>query len=99
MRFRQPDLLQWDLAGVQAFLDEFALPSNGEPREVELNSTGELVIVRNMPLPDAFRPDHIDLLLMVPDYPSRPPIGIYLLERNNDELIAQLRLIFNVMNR
>ena len=89
MRFRQIDLfLASDLAGIQAFLDEFSPPTNGEDREVELNSTGELVIVRNMPLPDGFVPDYIDLLLMVPDYPSRPPIGIYLLERNNGELIG-----------
>jgi hypothetical protein len=56
-----------------------------------------LVVVANFPLPDGFAPDYIDLLLMVPDYPARPPIGIYLLERDNRALIEQLRRIFNVM--
>lgn len=98
MRLRQIDLLDRDVAGVQAFIDEFDPPSNGEARVAEINSTGELVIITNFPLPDGFRPDYIDLLLMVPDYPARPPIGIYLLERDNRALIDQLRRIFNVMH-
>jgi hypothetical protein len=97
MRTRQNDLLAWDAAGIQDYLDEFDDPSNGEARQVEINSTGELLVIRNMPLPDGFRPDHIDLLLMVDQYPGRPPNGIYLLERDNGSLIGQLRRVFNVM--
>ncbi len=98
MRTRHEDLLSWDLASIRAYLDGFDRPANGEAREVETNATGELVIIRNMPLPDGLHPDYIDLLMMAPDYPIRPPIGIYLLERDNGALIQQLRRIFNVMN-
>jgi hypothetical protein len=99
MRSRQEALLEQDLAGIQAFLSEFDPPSNGEEREVELNSTGEVVICRNFPLPDdGFDPDFIDLLVLVTDYPSRPPIGIYLLEQNNRRLIGQIQGKFHVLN-
>lgn len=97
MRPRQLQLLERDLAGIRSFLADFDRPANGEARSVEINRTGELVIIRNMPLPDGFDPDYVDVLIMVPDYPSRPPIGIYLLERNNREVIDQLRQIFNVL--
>lgn len=95
------DLLEADVTGIQAFLDEFDPPANGETRFAEINDSGELVIVTNFPLPDdgGFRPDYIDLLLLVDRYPARPPIGIYVLERNNQPLIAQLRRLFSVMGQ
>jgi len=98
MRDFQMNLLARDLMGIQAFLDEFDPPANGEDREVELNSTNEAVVIRNFPLPDAYDPEFIDVLVLVPDYPARPPIGIYLLENEqNADVIGQLRRIFNVM--
>jgi hypothetical protein len=98
MRERQLELLRRDVAGIQAFLDEFEPPANGEPRTALYNDTGELVAIYNFPLPDGLDPDFVDLCLIVNDYPSRPPIGIYVLERSNRALIRQLRRIFNVMN-
>jgi hypothetical protein len=98
MRELQTTLMERDVEGIQAFLDEFPDPANGEWREAAINQTGELVLVRNFPLPDGFAPDYVDLLLMVPDYPRTPPIGIYLMEKNNRALIGQLKRIFNVMN-
>jgi len=98
MRERQIDLLERDLDGIEAFLDEFDPPANGETRTVETNAAGELVIVRNFPLPDGCNPDYIDLLLMTHQYPSAPPVGIYILENNNAEVIADLGRTFNVMH-
>lgn len=96
---RQLQLLMEDVEGIQEFLDEFEPTANGELRYVALNETGELLTVRNFPLPDHLRPDHVDLLLLTGGYPAEAPLGIYLLERNNRSLIDQLRHSFNVMER
>jgi hypothetical protein len=90
------NLLDADVAGIQDFLDQFEPPRNGEAREALLNTTGEAAIVRNMPLPNGFAPDYVDVLLIVDKYPVRPPIGIYLLENQNSALLNQLRRVFNV---
>lgn len=89
--------LAQDVAGIQSFLDEFDLPMTGEIREAGALASGEVVVVRNMPLPDGFDPDYIDLALYVPRYPGTPPIGLYVLRRNNAEVIKQLKAIFNVL--
>ena len=91
--------LQDDVALIQRFLNQFGRAQNGEWPVADINATGDLVIVQNMPLPDGFKPDYIDVLLIVDKYPAMPPIGIYLLERNNAALISQLSRIFNVMNQ
>lgn len=90
------DLLERDMEGVAAFLNEFAPPSNGELRTVEANPTGDLVWIRNFPLPDRYDPDHVDVVVLMHRYPDAPPIGLYLLENNNAETIKQLRQKFNV---
>ena len=97
MRDQQRVLLEQDIAGIQDYLDQFELPSNGEFRSADMNDSGEYVVVQNMPLPDGFAPDFVDLLLITEHYPALPPYGIYLLEKNNREVIAQLRRLFNVM--
>jgi hypothetical protein len=89
-------LLREDIAGVQAFLDEFGSCSNREARSASLNRTGEFVIVRNFPLPDAFRPDHVDVLLVVADYPGQPPTGLHILNGANANVVSHLKRIFNV---
>ncbi len=89
--------LSHDVAGIQAFLDEFDAPANGERREAAVMPSGEIVVVRNMPLPDGFNPDYVDLALYVPRYPGTPPIGLYVLRKNNAATIAQLKAIFNVL--
>ncbi|MGH8631714.1 MAG: hypothetical protein ACREU7_13250 [Burkholderiales bacterium] len=90
------DLLRQDIVGIQAFLGEFGECPSGEPRSVGLGRTDELLLLRNFPLPDGFRPDHIDLLLVIADYPGRPPIGAYVLNRNNATLLRRLEGIFHM---
>lgn len=95
---RQIELLKKDAMGIQAFLGEFDVPRNGEPRYAIVNDTAEFVAIRNFPLPDGFSPDYVDILINVLDYPATPPVGLYILERSNAGLISQIRNIFNVMN-
>ncbi len=90
------DLLRQDIAGIRAFLDEFGDCANGEPRSVGLSRTRELLLLRNFPLPDGFRPDHIDVLLVIADYPGRPPIGLYVLNDNNAALLRRLEGVFSL---
>jgi hypothetical protein len=75
-------LLHTELQLVREWLSSFE-PTPAGPREANISSTGEFLSVRNFPLPDAYNPDYIDLVLYVENYPSVPPIGIYLL---NDEI-------------
>src|SRR5215469_6231360 len=87
-------LLSREVENINKFLIEFEPPANGEERIASLGETSEFVIVQNMPLPDSYDPDYCDLMLIVSDFPATPPIGLYLL--NKDEaLIAQLRSRFN----
>lgn len=99
MFMNQNDLLKRDVEGIRAFLDEFDPPANGEPREVSIGPSGQTVSVRNFPLPDGLNPDYVDIALLLPDYPARPPIGAYLLKRNNEALLRQLKRVFNVFDR
>jgi hypothetical protein len=87
--------LNWEVTNVQAFLDRFEPPATGERRIAVLGDTGEYVVIKRFPLPDRFRPDCIDLLLLVPDYPAVPPIGLYCLNRSNGRVIEQIETVFN----
>jgi hypothetical protein len=98
MRDRQLLCLEQDLEGVASFLDEFGEPQNGEARSVEANPTGDLVCIRNFPLPEGYDPDFVDVLMLTHRYPDAPPVGLYLLEQSNAETIAQLGRKFNVLN-
>ncbi len=88
-------LLREEVALVQALLDRFERPRDGSRRTALLGDTGEFIVVKHFPLPDRFRPDHVDLLVLVPDFPARPPIGVYCLNRNNESVIAQISSVFN----
>ena len=48
-----------------------------------------------LPLPDGYAPDEIDALLLVDNFPSLPPIGLYVLNHGNDQVVTQLRRRFN----
>jgi hypothetical protein len=89
-------LLSAELALVQGWLDTFE-PCVEGPRQAILNGTNEFLAVRNFPLPDSYAPDYIDLVLFVQNYPSVPPIGIYLLnEATFADSIARIRSRINV---
>lgn len=88
-------LLAWDMAQLQEALDKgFDPMPNGLPRRVAAHPRGEFVKVLNFPLPDGYRPDAIDLLLVTTQYPGRPPFGIHVLRRNNERLLDQLQKQF-----
>ena len=87
--------LSWEVDNIRRFLDRFEAPPEGARRVVQLGDTGEFIVVRHFPLPEGFRPDHVDLLVLVPDFPATPPIGLYCLNRNNESVIAQIETVFN----
>lgn len=83
-------LLQGEIARIQSWLDRFDPPFRGGQRIATLGRTDEYVVVKNFPLPDWCRPDYMDLLLLVDQFPARPPIGLYLLNQGNEALVAQI---------
>lgn len=93
--FRKIDKLRQEVRLIQDYLDAFESPANGERRTASISQSGECIVVRNFPLPDRYRPDYIDLLLITDDYPARPPIGLYVLNKRNEALIRQIESRFN----
>lgn len=87
--------LHWEVANIQTYLNRFEFSQNRENRVAQLGRTGQFIFVRNFPLPDGYRPDYIDIMLITDEFPSRPPIGLYILNRNNKGLIGQLQEKFN----
>jgi hypothetical protein len=92
---RKLALLHWEVANIQEFLNEFELLRNGDRRKAILGHTGEFIIVRNLPLPDRYRPDYVDVLLIVDNFPDTPPIGLYLLNKGNGEVTRQISTKMN----
>jgi len=88
-------LLRWEVANLQDWLDGFYAGAGGRPRRTWLGRTGEYIVIEALPLPDGYAPDEIDALLLVDNFPSLPPIGVYVLNRGNEALVAQLRHRFN----
>jgi hypothetical protein len=86
--------LNYEISNINRYLAEFGVTARGETRAAELNATGEFIRVFNMPLPDGYRPDHCDLVLIVDDFPARPPIGLYLLNKDK-ALVSQMEAQFN----
>ena len=83
---------------VQRWLQRFAASAAG-PRGVQFIPGANLLIVRHFPLPDHCRPDYIDLLIDLNNYPSVAPIGLYLQDapqytRMIDQIAAKAH-IFN----
>lgn len=87
--------LRWEVANIQNFLDEFEAPAHGGRRLALLGDTAEYLILRNFPLPDRYQPDCLDALMLTDGFPALPPIGLYVLNRQNPRLIAQLEGRFN----
>ena len=85
-------LLQADTKKVQFFLDQFSASRNGK-RSVQIVEDGELVILKNFPLPNKYLPhDEIDLVLVTSNYPQKPPQGMHVLQsRENGKLLSQLQ--------
>ncbi len=92
---RKQSLLQVEVATIQHYLDGFETTVNGNRRTVRLGNTAEFLIIRNFPLPDGFCPDYMDILVMTDSFPAIPPIGIYVLNKDNPALLKQLCGRFN----
>lgn len=92
-RYNRGELLSWDVAEVNRFLASFEPCPNGPRRAVV--AAGELVFVQNFPLPDVYRPDQIDLTIVMSNYPDRPPYGLHVLcTDRNRAAIDQIRSRF-----
>lgn len=79
-------LLQADVRLVQGLLDEFESPANGEDRLASLTGSAQLLAITNLPLPDGYRPDYVDILIDVSRYPcsagsDRTPHGRHYFSR------------------
>ena len=85
-------LLQADMKNVQFFLDQF---EPAKRRSVHILEGGELVIIKNYPLPDKYHPDEIDLVLVTSNYPQSPPQGMHVMQSaENRALLSQLNAKF-----
>jgi len=85
--------LRWEVANLNRWLATFESQA-GRTRRAALDPTGDFIIVRDVPLPDRYSPDAIDVLLITDQYPSQPPIGLYALNRASG-VIGQLKSVFN----
>lgn len=85
---RLHELLDWEQRNVQVWLDSFEPPRAGR-RRARLHSSGQLLFVDALPLPDRYRPDEIDIVLAIDNFPSIPPIGLYALNRER-HMVTQL---------
>ena len=90
------ELLNWERNNIQTWLNAFDC---AKPARVRIEPSGETISVQNFPLPDLYRPDHIDIALIVAGFPSDPPKGLYLLRRpDNAAIINRLTKHFNVFH-
>lgn len=88
---RETALVNWWLSGFE--------PCPMGSREAFLNDTGDFIGIRNFPLPDAYQPDQIHLCIYVSQYPTVPPIGLYLATGGaNRRLIEQIKSKVNVFS-
>ncbi|MBX2808568.1 MAG: hypothetical protein KTR20_08040 [Cellvibrionaceae bacterium] len=87
-------LLKQEVKLLQGLVDEYEPMKNGRRRIVKLEADGQLLLMRNFPLPDGYTPDKVDIMLDLVNYPARPPIGMYLLTKNNQEIIQRIKTIF-----
>lgn len=78
---------------VQEFLNEYEPIGNGERREAQLTASGKLLVITNLPLPDSWNPDYVDVLI---DVSSLPVKGIYVLNDGFNGQEAALCQKFNL---
>jgi len=89
-------LKQRELARVNWWLSGFEPCALG-PRQALLSNSAEFLAIRNFPLPDRFRPDHINLCIAIDRYPSTPPLGIYLAHTQaTGQIVSQIKSRLNV---
>ena len=87
-------LLQWECGNIRAFLGAYS-SCTGATRRAMLDDSGEFIRVLGMPLPAGYRPESCDLVVIVNDFPARPPYGLYMLSSDR----AQVRKIEALFGR
>lgn len=87
-------LLTREIMLLKEFLQEWEEPANGQVRTVSMEANNSLMLIRNFPLPDGYSPDYVDVMLDVGNYPAKPPVGMYILTKNNKKVIAKMTQIF-----
>lgn len=93
---RSPRIMQglrWEVTNINRWLDSFEFQP-GRSRRAVVDPSGDFIIVRDLPLPDRYAPDAVDVMLITDQYPSQPPIGLYALNRAAT-VIGQLKAVFN----
>ncbi|MCU0755785.1 MAG: hypothetical protein MUE46_11790 [Xanthomonadales bacterium] len=92
-------LLRAETHLIQQWLNTFT-PSPAGARHARWLPEAQLLVISHFPLPDAYQPDHINIVVHIANYPAVPPIGIYLDAASiNQRNIDRLRARFNVLGR
>jgi len=95
---RYDGLLEREVNLIDHWLGGFEPCPTGD-RYSFIGDNGDFVAVANFPLPDAYRPDYINLALYVDQYPTVAPIGIYLARKPECAWhISQIRSKLNVFS-
>lgn len=90
MNYRKAQILNWEAQNIQRWLNEYTATSSGRARRAHVGTSGEYIVVEALPLPDGYRPDELDVVLLLDNYPAMPPIGVYMLTRGNEALVKQI---------
>src|ERR1700734_2606745 len=75
---RKQALLRWEVANINAYLASFAPLLTGRRRAI-LDESQEFIRVLGFPLPGGYHPPTADMVLIVADFPTNPPYGLYML--------------------
>lgn len=93
---RRQQLLQGEVTRLNRWLAGFDCVN---APQAGLGQTLETLWVRHFPLPDGLGLDDIHLAMVVRDFPTEPPKGLYLLsDSRTRHLVQRLRGIFNVFH-
>lgn len=88
------ELLRWEQLHLQHWFNAF--DCQVRPR-VQLEPTGQTLSILNFPLPQDYKPDRIDIALVVDAFPADPPKGLYILKRPEcAAAISRLQRKFNI---
>jgi hypothetical protein len=83
-------LLQWECANINSYLATFG---GRAAREALLDDSGEFIRVLGFPLPNGYHPPSADLVIIVADFPARPPYGLYLLNSDRAQ-VEKIKALF-----
>jgi hypothetical protein len=75
---RKQALLDCEVGSINAFLSAFRPLPSGRRRAV-LDSSKEFIRVLGFPLPGGYHPPSADMVIIVTNFPTDPPYGLYLL--------------------